>query len=150
MKTVVIIRAKASEAHPEDRTGVSLENYIDLNVDLKSWDFPDLSFYAVMVSPEVAKAIATLEEQIGTLISGVRSGTLPESCSVPDLWHHRKELANEDGHDLFSQVANAVKICESFYRQRETFFVDGIKHWRFSVPGEGEPYFKITVPNLDE
>ena len=99
-------------------------------VDLSTWDFPALGFYAVMTTnPDVQKWITDLEVTMNAVIAAVRAfQPLPEECFVPDLWHYRGEFAPEDGLKMFEETTStAIWIAQHCYEQRERTVRNGIQ-----------------------
>ena len=78
-------------------------------VDLGTWDFPDLTVFALMTNePQLMKAITEVQEALTAAIAAVRQGRpLPQECFVPDLWHYREEFAHDEGMELFDHVSPA-------------------------------------------
>jgi hypothetical protein len=103
-------------------------------VDLATWDFPDLTLFALMTNePRLSKALRVLQDDMTALIVAVRQGRpLPHECFVPDLWHYREEFAHEEGMEMFEKTTIAVWIAQHFYERLEYTVRNGIKCKRFS------------------
>ncbi len=102
-------------------------------VDLGTWDFPDLTVFALMTNePQLMKAITEVQEALTAAIAAVRQGRpLPQECFVPDLWHYREEFAHDEGMELFDHVSAGFWIAHHFYGRSEHTFRNGVKGWRF-------------------
>jgi len=121
---------------PMRRTEVVLfpEGTACQTVDLATWDFPDLTVFALMtIEPRLTKALTELQDAMTALIAAVRQGRpLPHECYIPDLWHYREEFAHEEGMEMFDNVCAAFWIAQHFYARTEHSVRNGIKGRRFS------------------
>jgi hypothetical protein len=126
-----------SEDTPMRRTEVVLfpEGTACQTVDLATWDFPDLTVFALMTNePRLTKALTELQDAMTALIAAVRQRrTLPHECFIPDLWHYRDEFAHEEGMEMFDNVSAAFWIARHFYGRLEHIVRNGIRGKRFSA-----------------
>jgi hypothetical protein len=118
-------------------------------LDLATWDFPDLTVFALMTTEyELLQAITAVQEYMTNLIAAVREGYLPEQCFIPDLWHHREEFAHEEGLDLFEQVMIGCQIAKHYYDTYEKIVRNGVGGWLFPARNPDDPDINPDVPRI--
>jgi hypothetical protein len=127
-----------SGGQPLRRTEVVLfpEGTARQTVDLATWDYPDLTVFALMAKKRrLTKALTELQNAMTALIAAVRQGQpLPDECFIPDLWHYQEEFAHEEGIEMFDNVCAALWIAHRFYGGvAEHTFRNGIKGKRFTA-----------------
>ena len=107
----------------------------ELEIDLRTWDFPDLTALALMAPTRgQSKVIRNLNQTMHVVITAVRQGRpLPTVVYVPDLWHIRKGFPAEDSEELMMAVGAALAIARAYYSAMSPPLVrHRISHTRFS------------------
>jgi hypothetical protein len=105
-------------------------------VDLRTWDFPDLSHLALMsANANLSQAIEQLHETMTSLITAVREDEpLPSECFVPDLWKYRKELTAKDGWEMFELATGTASwICGHYFKSYSHVTRNGIEGTLFTL-----------------